>query len=922
MAGSTAGKRLWRTVLPIGVVALAVLAVLLMAGYLYLPTLVSDFLPGDQIRRLGFTHFNARISSIGPYRTTAGPFVFGPAEQPALSIGAITLAYTPGELRHKKIRRIVVSDVVVNARLAPDGIVFPGFDMAALTNDRTTALPPTGDAAAIPEITLEKLEIQSGRINLDLGDAQVRIPFALDLFPHGTGLTAADLSLRLFPRDQPLAVSARVDLTGHTADVTFEGQNLFLDAFADLVHRIPGLDLTGRVSVNAKTTVGWAPLAIRGVQTKMVWHSGQLAYGNILFVPTGDDAAVISAESADAATWQMGAAGLLLRQPVPMALSAVTARLAFDDDRRVVTGDARLAALPFTVAGALPVSMADRLPLNLDFEMVQPVTGGWTARLTSENTVKTGGSGPVRLTVGPVSVAADPPVFDLTAGGDADQAEARWSLNLKSIRVSAHKNRIRLPSLSGRGSLQFLPGGASAIQKAEAAFQLPELILDGAGISGRLARLELSARSVPSDSAGLHMAARLHIGDGRFDHPASGLHMKGIRLELPLNRAAGTRVKAGTFSITRILQHQRTLGALKGRILPKADAFAVAADLSSDLLPGLAATLHSTVRTVGEGAGDIDLTVNLPVYPLPADTDLGRFLPAAAGVTVSGGVSARATTSIKGGQLTGMLDLALADGGLRMEEKKIAVSGIQAALNFPDLPRIRSAPAQTIRFARASMGAIVVDGGSFDVHVESAKTFFVEKGRFSWCDGKVDTGSLRITAGRQDYVASLYCQRLALSRILEQLGAVNAKGTGTLNGRIPIAYRNGKIRFDDGFLFSTPGEGGQIQLTGTDLLTRGIPAGTPQFAQVELAREALKDYAYNWAKLGLVSEGEDFVMRLQFDGKPAHPLPFVYKKEIGSFVRVEAGGQGSVFQGIGLDVNLRLPLNQLLQYKDIVNMIQ
>jgi hypothetical protein len=91
---------------------------------------------------------------------------------------------------------------------------------------------------------------------------------------------------------------------------------------------------------------------------------------------------------------------------------------------------------------------------------------------------------------------------------------------------------------------------------------------------------------------------------------------------------------------------------------------------------------------------------------------------------------------------------------------------------------------------------------------------------------------------------------------------------------------------------------------------------------VDLAREALKDYAYSWAKLGLASEGEDFVMRLQFDGKPANPLPFIYKKEIGSFVPRRGRAQGSIFQGIGLDVNLRLPLNQLLQYKDIVNMIQ
>jgi hypothetical protein len=220
------------------------------------------------------------------------------------------------------------------------------------------------------------------------------------------------------------------------------------------------------------------------------------------------------------------------------------------------------------------------------------------------------------------------------------------------------------------------------------------------------------------------------------------------------------------------------------------------------------------------------------------------------------------------------------------------------------------------------MGGLVLDQSSIDFKVEADDTIFVEKGRLAWCGGIVDTGSLRITAGKTDYALNLYCQRLGLSAILEQLGSVNARGTGTVNGRIPISYIAGKLRIDDGFLFSTPGEGGLIQLTGTDMLTQGIPPDTPQFAQVDLAREALKDYTYDWAKLGLSSEGETFVLRLQFNGKPARPLPFVYKKEIGGFMRVEAGGPGSHFQGIALDVNLRLPLNQLLQYKDIVNMLK
>jgi hypothetical protein len=91
---------------------------------------------------------------------------------------------------------------------------------------------------------------------------------------------------------------------------------------------------------------------------------------------------------------------------------------------------------------------------------------------------------------------------------------------------------------------------------------------------------------------------------------------------------------------------------------------------------------------------------------------------------------------------------------------------------------------------------------------------------------------------------------------------------------------------------------------------------------MELAREALKDYDYSWAKLNITSEGEELLLQMQMDGKPAKMLPFVYRKDIGGFVKVEAGSKGSKFQGIRLDVNFRLPLNKMLQYKGLIKMIQ
>jgi hypothetical protein len=203
--------------------------------------------------------------------------------------------------------------------------------------------------------------------------------------------------------------------------------------------------------------------------------------------------------------------------------------------------------------------------------------------------------------------------------------------------------------------------------------------------------------------------------------------------------------------------------------------------------------------------------------------------------------------------------------------------------------------------------------------LESSQSLFIEKGRFKWCEGHVYTEALRLSLDGAYYDLVLYGDRLNLAMILEQFGVAKAQGSGTVNGRIPVRLGKGKIRFGNGFLFSTPGDGGTISLSGTEILTEGIPRNTPQFAQLELAREALKDFHYEWAKITFSTEGDNLVLRMQLDGKPAKPLPFVYNKEIGSFIKTTKEGQISIFRGIRLDVNFRLPLDKLLHYSHIFN---
>jgi hypothetical protein len=146
------------------------------------------------------------------------------------------------------------------------------------------------------------------------------------------------------------------------------------------------------------------------------------------------------------------------------------------------------------------------------------------------------------------------------------------------------------------------------------------------------------------------------------------------------------------------------------------------------------------------------------------------------------------------------------------------------------------------------------------------------------------------------------------------MGAFHAEGDGTLNGRIPLVYKDGQISFNNGFLFSTPGSRGKVVIENTDKIIAGIPMDSPEFSQLDVAREALKNFDYEWAKLTLNTQGDTLVVNMELDGKPAGLLPFEYKKEFGGFIRVDASSPGSHFQGIKLDVNLKLPFNDVMKF--------
>ena len=109
------------------------------------------------------------------------------------------------------------------------------------------------------------------------------------------------------------------------------------------------------------------------------------------------------------------------------------------------------------------------------------------------------------------------------------------------------------------------------------------------------------------------------------------------------------------------------------------------------------------------------------------------------------------------------------------------------------------------------------------------------------------------------------------------------------------------IYFEDAFLFSTPGEEGMIKGDIDEALmdsSGGI--------EMELAKDALKDFSYSWVRMRMESAGPDkdaMKLSLSLDGRPNRALYYAFDENTASFMK---SNTPCVFQGIRLDTNVNM----------------
>ena len=157
-----------------------------------------------------------------------------------------------------------------------------------------------------------------------------------------------------------------------------------------------------------------------------------------------------------------------------------------------------------------------------------------------------------------------------------------------------------------------------------------------------------------------------------------------------------------------------------------------------------------------------------------------------------------------------------------------------------------------IRYRSLSAGiGLALDSGSFWFRADDMSSLLLTEGRTGFCGGTVRVYALHMNLASLDAGFTLYLDDLEAGEILALLPGVEGSATGTIHGKIPLSWRDGRIRLRDAYLYSPPGQVGKLQLSETDAVVENLrAAGVPDSTCDDL-RRALANLDYTVLRMDL-----------------------------------------------------------------------
>ena len=315
--------------------------------------------------------------------------------------------------------------------------------------------------------------------------------------------------------------------------------------------------------------------------------------------------------------------------------------------------------------------------------------------------------------------------------------------------------------------------------------------------------------------------------------------------------------------------------------------------------------------SLGAAGVEGECGVVIPEQSADLSKDLAAFHPQFEEISCTGKLEGRAVYKLLPKAATGNAEFRITDADVLIPEQKLEVRGVSLGFEMPEIAALKSAPGQTLSFQSVKYDKIETGAGRATFRMEAPDTWQIENALLDWCNGHVRLGGITYRAGQTTTEAVLYCDRLELPLFLTQIGLGQISGSGSINGTIPVvlvqktdAFGHAKIDnvyFEDAFLFSTPGEDGVIK-GDIDEALMDAESGI----EMELTKDALKDFSYSWVRMRMLSTGpdkENMKLELQLDGRPNRALYYAFDENTASFVKSPTP---CIFQGIRLDTNVNM----------------
>lgn len=470
------------------------------------------------------------------------------------------------------------------------------------------------------------------------------------------------------------------------------------------------------------------------------------------------------------------------------------------------------------------------------------------------------------------------------------QPKARPKLTLKN-------GSLEIPDFEMSGTLQGTPGRQEAdIKLTTKPFVMHEKKSE-IFVADAVWRAQIQRAA---DTTSAHFFADI----AKTSLPSQDLLMENIRLKLPvtLPLAEHKRHVAGSFSIAATHFKKTPMFSISSELTQQGNSILLSGTVQS--------LIEQSFKLHFDGSANPEEKGVLVNWEIPGENVSSSLLPQALGVpqalSIDGLIEAKGRFSYLKNRFSGSLQAALRSGSITHDEMNLSIEDFNCALDLPGLPTLTSSPSQLCTIGSVGIGNLHFSDAVVAFRLENSRTLFIEKSKLKWCQGTLESGSLRLALDDRELDTTLFCNRVNFVDLLGQFGFEDIEGEGTLNGKLPVKLSKKGLHFDDGFLFSTPGAGGIVRFANTEILRQGI--GTiSEAGYLNYTMTALEDFAYNWTKLTFNSSGDELLLSMELDGKPRLPLSYGFKNGI----MVETDQGSGLQHPIRLDVNFRLPLAEL-----------